>query len=62
MSDASDSAEWYVRNYNKSNREITELEKQLATLREALETIVGSVGDNGTEARNRARQALETDK
>jgi len=62
MSDASDSAEWYVRNYNKSNREITELEKQLATLREALETIVGSVGDNGTEARNRARQALEIDK
>ena len=37
-------------------------EKQLATLREALETIVGSVGDNGTEARNRARQALEIDK
>ncbi len=37
-------------------------EKQLSTMREALETIVGSVGDNGTEARNRARQALEIDK
>ena len=31
-------------------------------LREALERIIGSVGDNGPEARNRARQALETDK
>ena len=37
MSDASDSAEWYVRNYNKSNREITELEKQLAAALTSLE-------------------------
>ena len=33
--------------------------KQLATMREALERIIGSVGDNGIEARNKARVALE---
>ena len=52
-----------MREYNSGKYVLySDHEKQLATLREALETIVGSVGDNGTEARNRARQALEIDK
>jgi len=35
------------------------VEQKLATMREALERIIGSVGDNGIEARNKARAALE---
>ena len=35
------------------------VQKQLSVMREALERIIGSVGDNGIEARNKARQALK---
>ena len=46
--------DWVVKDNAKKAIEKT-------TMREALERIIGSVGDNGIEARNKARVALEKD-